>query len=92
MQKSDPGVPLIRRTMPELDALRGIAVLMVVFYHGFFWSNGDGAWTPLPMRLLLTATRVGWLGVDLFFVLSGFLITTILMESRGQPHVYRRFY
>ena len=92
MKKSDPGVPLIRRTMPELDALRGIAVLMVVFYHGFFWSNGDGAWTPLPMRLLLAATRVGWLGVDLFFVLSGFLITGILLESRDRPDFYRRFY
>ena len=85
-------VPLIRRHMPELDALRGVAVLMVLFYHGFFWSNGVVTWTPAPMRVFVDITRAGWLGVDLFFVLSGFLITGILIESKSRADYYRRFY
>ncbi len=49
---------------------------------------------PLPgaRRILLQATEPGALGVNLFFVLSGFLITGILLDSRARPDYYRRFY
>lgn len=84
--------PLLKREMPGLDALRGIAVLSVVIYHGLYW------WLP-PARSISRAARVlselaspGWLGVNLFFVLSGFLITGILLESRASPHYWRNFY
>ncbi len=83
--------PLIRQFMPELDTLRGIAVLAVVFFHGFARQ-----YDALPFhgvaRSWLSLTAPGWLGVNLFFVLSGFLITGILLESRRKPHYYTRFY
>jgi peptidoglycan/LPS O-acetylase OafA/YrhL len=77
--------------MPELDSLRGIAVLMVLFYHGFFWSNGLQGLSGIE-KIFVSATSCGWLGVNLFFVLSGFLITGILIDSRLGPHYFRKFY
>lgn len=77
--------------MPELDAVRGVAVLMVVIYHGFFWSHPLSHATGFT-RLLLKATQPGWLGVELFFVLSGFLITGILVDARARPQYFRPFY
>jgi peptidoglycan/LPS O-acetylase OafA/YrhL len=70
--------------IPALDGLRAIAVLMVLVTH--FW--GDPAEHPLLNRL----AAAGWAGVDLFFVLSGFLITSILLASKERPHYYRNFY
>ena len=69
--------------IPELQGLRGMAVLAVVFYH----SRPRLAGTPF-----YGAAQWGWAGVNLFFVLSGFLITSILLESRGKPHYFRNFY
>ncbi len=63
----------------ELDGLRGIAVLAVVGQHYFNW---------LPFSFF----RYGWLGVDLFFILSGFLITSILLELRSTEHYFSVFY
>lgn len=65
----------------ELDGLRAFAVLAVI---GFHYTIG----TPLQ----IAAVRLGWAGVDLFFVLSGFLITGILLEMRSRPHYFRTFY
>ena len=69
--------------LPELDGLRGLAVLGVIFYH-------------CSPRLLGTwvhyASLWGWAGVNLFFVLSGFLITSILLQSLGKPRYFRNFY
>ena len=69
--------------LPELDGLRGIAVLCVVFYHCS--PRLVGTWVHY-------ASLWGWVGVNLFFVLSGFLITSILIEARGKPHYFRNFY
>jgi len=82
---------LVRSFMPELDTLRGIAVLGVLFLHGFEWKYG-GMQFGRPARFFLLVTQPGWIGVNLFFVLSGFLITGILLESRNRPHYYSRFY
>ncbi len=84
-------IPIVRARMPELDFVRGVAVLMVLFYHGLFWSNGLQGLTGLT-RSLVDLTRFGWLGVNLFFVLSGFLITGILLDSKSDVHYFRRFY
>jgi peptidoglycan/LPS O-acetylase OafA/YrhL len=76
--------------MPELDVLRGMAILSVVLYHGLYWNGG--AVTGGLARLVVKASVFGWLGVNLFFVLSGFLITGILLDTKGRPDYYRRFY
>jgi len=62
-----------RNHYPGLDALRGLAILLVLFFHYFSF--------PL-----------GWIGVDLFFVLSGFLITKTLLELKSQPAYFRNFF
>jgi peptidoglycan/LPS O-acetylase OafA/YrhL len=77
--------------MPELDTLRGLAILLVLFFHGFGFQFGT-AHLPLPAHLFVIATMPGWIGVNLFFVLSGFLITGILIDTKGNPQYYRRFY
>lgn len=69
--------------IPELQGLRGLAVLGVVFYHCH--PRLEGTW-------LYYGSLWGWAGVNLFFVLSGFLITSILLESRDRPHYFRNFY
>jgi peptidoglycan/LPS O-acetylase OafA/YrhL len=69
--------------IPALDGLRGIAVLLVVFYH-CHTKLGDG-W-------LCHFAEYGWAGVNLFFVLSGFLITGIIIEGRDDVHFFRNFY
>ena len=65
----------------QLDAVRGLAVL-AVFVH----NSG----TDVPFLRPLRAD--GWMGVDLFFVLSGFLITGILLDTRGRDGYFRNFY
>jgi peptidoglycan/LPS O-acetylase OafA/YrhL len=73
--------------IPALDGLRGIAILMVLFHHLTIYrpSEGVDAWIAnIPLA--------GWAGVNLFFVLSGFLITGILIDTRGGAHYFRNFY
>src|SRR5450631_200622 len=86
-----PAAGLIRPFMPELDTLRGIAVIGVVLLHGFSWQYSGMSFSPWARRFM-AATQPGWMGVNLFFVLSGFLITGILLDSKNKPHFYRRFY
>src|SRR5258707_11165765 len=82
---------LLRRQMPELDSIRGIAILAVVIYHGFYWQVNLAAF-PRWQQILLTLAWPGRLGVNLFFVLSGFLITGLLLDSKTKQDYYKRFY
>jgi len=84
-------IPLIRAHMPELDSVRGVAVLMVMFYHAYYWGMDFSRFPRIEGRLL-QLTWVGRLGVDLFFVLSGFLITGLLLNAKSRPDYYRKFY
>jgi peptidoglycan/LPS O-acetylase OafA/YrhL len=83
--------PLLRPVMPELDSIRGIAILAVLIYHGFYWGT-DLTVFPRFERLIITSFWAGRLGVNLFFVLSGFLITGLLLDSRERNDYYRHFY
>lgn len=65
------------RYYPALDGLRGLAIILVLVYHNFATLN---------------FSHFGWLGVDLFFVLSGFLITSIILQDVGKEHWLRNFY
>lgn len=73
--------------VPALDGLRGIAILLVLVVHTHVSPSSD--W---PSLLVYFAQSGGWMGVDLFFVLSGFLITGILVRSRSTPGYFRNFY
>jgi peptidoglycan/LPS O-acetylase OafA/YrhL len=73
--------------IPALDGLRGIAVLTVMLLH-FNMLEPAGVVTGALSRTF----SIGWIGVDLFFVLSGFLITGILYDAKGATHYFRNFY
>jgi peptidoglycan/LPS O-acetylase OafA/YrhL len=72
-----------------LDGLRGTAILSVLCFH-FFVDDGYTA-TGLG-KFLLSFARMGWIGVEVFFVLSGFLITGILLRAKSATNYYRVFY
>lgn len=78
------------RRIPELDGIRGIAIGMVLLHHYFLnpiKAHPDTLWSYLQ-----AAGRLTWSGVDLFFVLSGFLIGGILLDARGSSNYFSVFY
>jgi peptidoglycan/LPS O-acetylase OafA/YrhL len=70
------------KKIPQLDAVRGIAVLLVLLHNTDIYPS---------LRLKFIADN-GWMGVDLFFVLSGFLITGILLDTKRADGYFRNFY
>jgi len=76
--------------IPELDGLRGLAILMVIGTH-YLYEIPHGEFGTLLYKST-SAFRLGWAGVDLFFVLSGFLIGGILLEARASSNYFKTFY
>jgi len=80
----------LHKRIPALDGLRGIAILAVFFRH---YAGGlEKTATSTALHILGMLFNFGWSGVDLFFVLSGFLITGILFDTQGKPGYYKNFY
>jgi peptidoglycan/LPS O-acetylase OafA/YrhL len=73
-----------REKIPQLDALRGIAILLVIAHNATLHYGTTSYLHPLFDR--------GWMGVDLFFVLSGFLISGILLDTKESPNYFKNFY
>ncbi len=75
--------------IPSLDGIRGLAILLVLFGHLFPSSS----YSPNPfVQAVLSLRAVTWVGVNLFFALSGFLITGILVDTLHNPHYFRSFF
>lgn len=72
-----------------LDGIRGLAILFVLYDH-LFWSNPDSGNTIFDF--LSTIRASAYVGVNLFFALSGFLITGILLDTVTSPNFFRTFY
>lgn len=81
------------RHIPALDGIRGLAILMVLMHHFVQATEKELLEANHLVGLIASKlTIAGWRGVDLFFVLSGFLITGILYEAKGSTHYFRNFY
>ena len=72
---------------PALDGVRALAILLVFADH-----FGGGAHGGRVLQMINIVRQRGWVGVDLFFVLSGFLITGILFDTRSDSHFFKRFF
>jgi peptidoglycan/LPS O-acetylase OafA/YrhL len=81
---------LLAGRVPQLDGLRGVAILLVISLH-YLNDSEHGAFGTFLYRFG-SAFRLGWSGVDLFFVLSGFLIGGILLDARRAENYFSAFY
>jgi peptidoglycan/LPS O-acetylase OafA/YrhL len=75
-----------------LDGIRGIAILMILAFHYINNPLTSSQNSNPLLKLLEKSTEWGWAGVDLFFVLSGFLIGSILLANRSEGNYFKAFY
>ena len=80
----------MKNHIPALDGLRAIAALMVMWFH--FFHNPANIPDNAIGGMIAKVNNFGQTGVDLFFVLSGFLITRILLSDKTKPYYFRNFY
>ena len=93
--RSIGALPSSQGRLPELDGIREMAILSVLLFHYLFLANVDAGVAPATSNLLghwEQLFAIGWAGVDLFFVLSGFLIGGILLDARTSPRYFATFY
>jgi peptidoglycan/LPS O-acetylase OafA/YrhL len=81
--------PILGR-MPELDGVRAVAIILVITWHYFVGQVHTGNHSTLSYAF--TPFRTMWSGVDLFFVLSGFLIGGIIIDNKDSPSFFKTFY
>jgi len=79
--------PQLPRYLPSLDGVRGLAIMLVLMHNLLILDQPSN---PLA-QYVSYGLNAGWIGVRLFFVLSGFLITRILLEAQDAPNYYRLF-
>lgn len=87
-RREQPEVVAARHHIVALDGLRGVAIVAVILHHVYGREFRGIPVLDSVFRLL----NAGWIGVDLFFVLSGFLITGILLDGRHERGYFRNFY
>ena len=75
----------------EIDLLRFIAALAVVFFHYTFRGYAADAMTIMPYPLLAPFSKYGYLGVELFFMISGFVILMTAANGSLRKFVVSRF-
>lgn len=80
-----------QRRVPQLDGIRGLAILLVIYWHYVAAPNVLEASGTLG-RALFRVGMLTWSGVDLFFVLSGFLIGGILIDAKDSRRYFQTFY
>jgi peptidoglycan/LPS O-acetylase OafA/YrhL len=88
-QDRSEGAPGGSGRILELDGLRGMAIVLVLLFHYVSIVQGPA---NRAVALFQRAVEIGWTGVDLFFVLSGFLIGGILLNARRSEHYFKTFY
>jgi peptidoglycan/LPS O-acetylase OafA/YrhL len=88
MAQRSAQIPTVGARVPALDGIRGLAVTAVLLFHANLLANQQASLD----KAIGTVLAFGWVGVDVFFVLSGFLITGILIDSRHEPGYFSRFY
>jgi peptidoglycan/LPS O-acetylase OafA/YrhL len=76
--------------LASLDAIRGVAILLVMAWH--YLPQPSGPVHTRAFALIRALNVLSWSGVDLFFVLSGFLIGGILIDNRLASNYFRTFY
>lgn len=76
----------------ELDGLRGIAILLVLIWHYITCQYRPGTESNIVVSLIYKPTSVFWSGVDLFFVLSGFLIGGIILSYQKKSNFLKVFW
>ncbi len=83
-----PSPIMVGHHYPELDGIRGISILLILFFH----CRDIASPQNFPEYLYTKFAETGWVGVELFFVLSGFLITGILLDTYSQKKYFLNFY
>ncbi len=79
-----PKKPIYKGYIPELAGLRAVGICLVILNHMWPWESYS--------RRLFLLLQLPWMLMDAFFVLSGFLITGILLDSRARPDYYKSYY
>ena len=86
----ETGRPKTPARIPVLDGVRGLAILLVILWH--YVGGQLDATQGAILNFIRQLVGICWSGVDLFFVLSGFLLGGILIENRSSANYYKTFY